>query len=289
MGGDSVRMMVAGLFKAAKEVGYTEDPPVISAEGDMARHSSNIETLANKGVQYIMIVGGDPRALEPAIAYAHKRGSWVISVDAGIQQEGCLSNVTCDNVAIGKTITEVFCKAIGYKGNIIASEEPMYWACRERVKGRNEIFAKYPDIKIVGTITTEYPNGTQQALDQMQNFLTANPGKGSIVGVWADHDLAAVGATLAIIESGRDKEGMVVTAVDADKLSCFQYISKGTPFIASIAMDLERAGYESVKIALDHYNKVRDVQAIPKLTIVPHILVDKTNVEAFMKNKWPNE
>jgi len=281
MAGDSTKGMVKGALDEMEKLGWKS--MVISAEGSVERHVSNVETLALSGnIDFLGIIGGDSRALSPVIDFAMKQGVPIISMDVGLSQKGVITNVTSDNKEIGKQLARYLFEKIGGKGNIVLGEEPMYWACRLRVEGMREVLKEYPDIKIVATYSTEYPKGTGQAMTAVESILIANPKKGSIQAVFCDHDLSAVGATRAIMAAGRDE--IIIGGIDADELSVKEYISKNTPFIISIAQGFEEWGRTAVKVANEYLQGKRD---FPENIYIPTLQITRENAQEYIEKMWP--
>src|SRR6185436_3676884 len=72
-------------------------------------------------------------------------------------------------------------------------------------------------------------------------ILAANPQPGSIKAVWAAWDQPALGALQAIQAAGRDKEGIVITGIDANP-QARDAIAAGGSFEASVAQDFQGIG-----------------------------------------------
>ncbi len=278
---DSARGFIAGALKFAEEQGWKVT--IVSAEGSFKRHNENIETLVDAGVDFIGVIGGDSRALEPAIRYAHSRGVKCIGIDSGLSGPGVITNVTSDNVEIGREITRFMVERLGGKGNIVVFEEPGYWACRLRVEGRDEVLKGYPGIKIVAKYATEYPGGTSQALAAMETTLISRP-TGTIQAVWCDTDLSAVGAARAIMHAKRGSE-MFVTGVDGDQLTVMEYIIPNTCLVASVAQDFYGIGAATAKAINEYINGRRD---FPENVYVPTVLVTNKNAQEHARSMWPN-
>jgi ribose transport system substrate-binding protein len=90
---------------------------------------------------------------------------------------------------------------LGKKGNIVVLEGIPCTVNTDRVAAAKEVFAAYPDIKILDEQPANY--NRQKGYEVMQNFLTKNP---KIDAVWAQDDDIALGALKAIKEAGREKE-----------------------------------------------------------------------------------
>ena len=280
LGGDPAVIKCNGALEEIEKLGWKS--LLVSAEGSLERHVANIETLALSGnVDFLGIQGGDSRSLIPAVDFAREQGVPIISMDAGLIQEGVITNITSDNAEIGRQLARYLFDKIGGKGNIVLGEEPMYWACRLRVEAMREVLKEYPDIKIVATYSTQYPDGMQQALKALESILIAHP-KGTIQAVFCDYDLSAVGATRAIMAAGRDE--IIVGGVDADELSVKEYVTKNTPFIASMAIDYLAQGRRAVTVANEYLQGKRD---FPENIFVQILLITRENAQEYIEKMWP--
>ncbi len=95
------------------------------------------------------------------------------------------------------------------------------------------VFGNYPDIKILDRVTPDVSDGgIADSRAKMEAILAANPTPGSISAVWAAWDQPALGALQAIEAAGRDKEGIVITGIDANP-QARDAIAKGGNFEAS--------------------------------------------------------
>jgi ribose transport system substrate-binding protein len=72
----------------------------------------------------------------------------------------------------------------------------------------------------------------------MEAFLNANPEKGSIQAVWAAWDDPALGAEQAIIDAGRQNEGIIIVGIDATE-QARDRIAIGGNFKATVAQDFK--------------------------------------------------
>ena len=75
----------------------------------------------------------------------------------------------------------------------------------DRVNAAKEVFAAYPDIKVLDTQPAMWSR--EKGLSVMQNMLTKYP---KIDAVWAQDDDIMMGAIQAIKEAGRDKDLFIV-------------------------------------------------------------------------------
>ena len=282
IGGDPAKIKIQGALSEIEKLGWKS--LVVSAEGSLERHVANIETLALSGnIDFLGIGGGDARSLEPAIDFVRELGIPIISFDAGLIREGVITNVTSDNAETGRDLARYLFDKIGGKGNIVLCEEPMFWACRLRVEAMRKVLKEeYPDIKIVATVATQYPDGTQQAMVGLESILIAHP-KGTIQAVYCDHDLPAVGATRAIMAAGRSDE-IIVGGVDADELSVKEYVSKNTPFIVTVAVDYFQNGVAGVNAANEYLHGKRD---FPESIYMPTLLITRENAQEYIEKMWP--
>jgi ribose transport system substrate-binding protein len=170
------------------------------AQDDPVKQIADIEDLMAQGVDLLIISPAEQEALVPAVESAMEAGIPVILVDRKVNTDNYISYVGASDTDMGRIMAEELVKMIGEKGNIvmfsgIAGASP----AELRLEAAREVFAQYPDIKIVGhTYTGWQPSEAKAA---MEGFIQANE---QIDGIWADSGLLSWPAEEALQEAGRD-------------------------------------------------------------------------------------
>jgi ribose transport system substrate-binding protein len=151
---------------------------------------SQIRNLISQGVNAIIIDPPDPTALNSVIHQATQKGIKVVVVDQLVTSPDAYQIVT-DPVAYGRLGMQWLATQLGGKGNIVllrgAAGSP---GDTDAHSGVEQVLAKYPGIKVVGSAYTNWNSTT--ALKAMSDLLTSNL---KIDGVWTDDiDYSAVSA-----------------------------------------------------------------------------------------------
>jgi ribose transport system substrate-binding protein len=114
------------------------------------RQIQQINAMVQQGAQAIVVYPISPTALNAAVKNACDKGVMIIAYDGEIS-EPCAYNVTINQEEAGRVTGEWLAKKLNGKGNIVViTGVPGTSVDTARTKAAKEVFAKYPDIKIVG-------------------------------------------------------------------------------------------------------------------------------------------
>ncbi len=165
-----------------------------------------IETMMTKGVDGLVILATESAPLTPVAKQAKAKGIHIVNVDRGfLEQDIADVFLEGDNKAFGRKSAEFVAKKMGGKGNLVILTGIPCTVDTDRVNAAKEVFAKYPDIKILGQQPADW--NREKGLKVMQTFLTQYP---KIDAVWAQDDDILLGAAQAIKEAGREKQMFIV-------------------------------------------------------------------------------
>jgi ribose transport system substrate-binding protein len=139
------------------------------------------------------------------------------------------------------------------------------------------VFGNFPDIEVIDRVTPDVADGgIADSRAQMEAILAANPDAGAVAAVWAAWDQPALGALQAIEAAGREREGIVVTGIDANP-EARAAIAAGGSFEATVAQDFAGIG----RTAADTVARILAVDEIRQRVIyVPTTLVTRDNAGA---------
>lgn len=180
-----------------KEKGVNVEVVVQSANVDVPGQIAHVRNFINEGVDAIIINPNSPTAFDPVFAQAKEAGILVISTDAEVSSPDAVY-VGIDQKAWGAAGAEWLAKALDGKGNVVAINGVAGHPANEmRVAGYREVFANYPDIKVVNEVNANWDQA--QGQQAMQNLLATYP---DIKGVWVQDGMAA-GAWKSIIDAGK--------------------------------------------------------------------------------------
>jgi ribose transport system substrate-binding protein len=179
--------------------GVTNDLVIESADTDVAGQIQQLQNLMNKGVDAILVNPGDVNGLNATLEEAVNKGIIVISVDQALNAKG-VYDVGIDQKLWAMTSAQWLADKLGGKGNIVEIEGlPAHPANILRMSGVDEVFAKYPDIKVLGKQPGNWDEATGQQV--MSNFLSSFP---TLDGYWTQ-DGMAIGAFQAVLAANPAK------------------------------------------------------------------------------------
>jgi len=188
--------MIAELIEVNAEymaADVTAELVIESADTDVAGQIQQLQNLMAKNVDAILVNPGDVNGLNATLEEAVSKGIIVISVDQELNVPG-VYNVGIDQKAWAKTSAQWLADKLGGKGDVVQIEGfPGHPANVARMDGVAEVFAKYPDIKVLATDTGKWDEATGQQV--MSNFLSAYP---NLTGYWTQ-DGMAIGALQAVM------------------------------------------------------------------------------------------
>ena len=187
---------------------------ISDAQQDNSRQVAQVETFIRQKPDLLIVAPNERAALTAVMGQAMEAKIPVICLERDIVQPNYTSYVHSDNVAIGRKagqfIVDSLTKKYGApKGNVVAIRGLLGVEGEiNRDRGAKEIFARYPDIKIVADPVADWIQA--KAKDRMTEVLRAQP---NIDVVYGHNDPMAVGAYLAAKELGREKQ-MIFVGVD---------------------------------------------------------------------------
>jgi len=232
-----------GAKMAAEDLGI--DLVYVGPEkADAARQLDMFQDQVNKGVDAILVAVSEAAMWEAPIANAIAQGVPVFGFDIGGPGTVWLAS-GWETVQSGINIAEGIVKDIGGKGKVaILTGSLGSPLLAERQRAAESVFAKYPDIEVIGVFPTE--DDYERALSVSESILQANP------------DLAgfACMVTTCVPASARAAEnagvggkvsiwGVAMGQQNAD------YVKRGT-VKGGLILDPGKMTYLGMKIAYDY-------------------------------------
>jgi ribose transport system substrate-binding protein len=263
------------LVKALEQFGAVEgwNVTVIDTKGDFGALANRWEDVIAQGVDAIIMGMGDPNQFKKQILMANEAGIPVFGADAGLI-DGMVCNVTSNNYTISANITSYLFDKIGGQGKVVKFYHSAHPGVRKREIIFDAIEESIPDIEVVAEHYVQVPGPIEDARKAMQSILLANPNSGDITAVWAAWDEPAIGATLAIMEAGRQDE-IIVVGIDGNE-QALEMIKKGSPFKATVKQDF----IGMAEIIVNQVKKVFAGEELnDKIFYAPSILMTKDNIE----------
>lgn len=196
---------------------------VTDANDDPAKQISDIEDLISQGVDLLLIAPATEDALDAVVGRATQQGIPVVMVDRKVKTPGnYITFVTASDAALGRIEAQWLAETLGGKGNIvmlpgIAGASP----AEIRIKANKEVFAKYPELKV---LDMQYTNWNPATGKQVMAALIQKYGK-DINGVLADSALQGYGAIEAFLDAGY-KKGEIPPMTGGDVARMYQLASQ---------------------------------------------------------------
>jgi len=216
---------------------------------DLAEQIAQIENAIADGVDALIIAPCDGSALTSVVNKAQDAGIPVVSMNMAIEGPTVSCHVANDDYGAGVESAEYMAEKVNYEGNVVLlAGNDLLKSGRDRRVGYRETVAKYPNMTLVVDATTDWDPGRAQdamvaALDKYDK----------IAGVFSCWDGGALAGYQAIIDAGRESDGMVLGGVDSYN-DALILIYEGTIFKTDIYKDLTFQGYitaeTAVKVAL---------------------------------------
>jgi ribose transport system substrate-binding protein len=263
---------VEAFQDVAKQKGW--DVNVIDTQGDVAAVISRIEDVVNQKVDAI-VINVDPAQVQAGLQAAKDANIPVFGMDAGADPL-LVTNVTSNGYAMAAETSTYVADRIGGKGAVVMFTFDAFPPVQVRGVVASAVFGNFPDIKILDKVTPDVSDGgIADSRAKMEAILAANPTPGSIAAVWCAWDQPALGVIQAIQAAGRDKEGIVVTGIDANPQARDE-IAKGGNFEASVAQDFKGIGSATA----DAVSRVLGGETLKQHVIyVPTKLITAANVK----------
>jgi len=210
----------------------------------------------------------DYKAMVPAVEKINKANIPVVNITDRVASGELVAYVGADDYNLGLATARRLLKAMGGKGNVIILEGVKGTLTNtDRVRGFNDAFKAFPNVKLLGAQPANYQR--LKALQVMENLMQAHP---QIDGVLAANDAMAVGALEALEGAGRKA---LVVGINGSK-EAIELIKSGK-LLASGDFNGFIQGCLGTEIAVRHLRK----QETPKEIILKPVVIDKTNYQAY--------
>lgn len=197
---------IKGIESAAKEINPNVKVTSVSADYDLNKQVSQIDSFVAAGADIIMLNAVDAQAIAPAVKRATAAGVIVAAFD--VSAPGATVTVMTNNVQAGEKACAYLAEHLGNKGDIVIVNGPSSSSIIDRVQGCKDELAKHPDMKVLSD--DQNAQGSRDGgLNVGQTLLTRFD---KIDGVFAINDPTAIGFALAAKQAGRSE--FIITSVD---------------------------------------------------------------------------
>jgi ribose transport system substrate-binding protein len=261
--------LARGAEAAARQVNPQVKVTVLSADYDLNKQFSHIDSFIVAGVDLILINAADARAIEPAVRKARKAGIVVVAVD--VAAAGADATVQTDNTQAGELACGFIAEQLKGHGNVIIQNGPPVSAVLDRVKGCKTVLAKHPDIRILSD-DQDAKGSREGGLNVMQLYLTRFP---KVDAVFTINDPQAVGADLAARQLNR--RGILIASVDGAP-DIEAALKADTLVQASASQDPWAIARTAVQLGVGMMNGERPTNPT---VLLPSTLVTRANVRSY--------
>ncbi|MFC3282718.1 sugar ABC transporter substrate-binding protein [Litchfieldella rifensis] len=248
----------------------------LDAQGDIGRQLSQTQTLAAQGVDAIIINPVDTAATGKMTETAVSNGIPLVYVNRepegnDLDNDG-VAFVGSDQKVSGVMQMEALAEQLGGEGKVaIMLGELSSGATHQRTEGVKEVAATFPDIEIVEEQEANYQRS--EAIDLMNNWIV---GGQQIDAIAANNDEMALGALIAMRQSGISPKDIKVAGIDATR-DALDAMQRGE-LAVTVFQDPVGQGGGAVKVAIDMING----EPVEKINMVPFKLVTSDNLDDFL-------
>jgi len=234
---------IKGIEDAAKKINPKVEVTSVSADYDLNKQVSQIDSFIAAGVDVIMLNAVDAKAIAPAVKKAQAAGIVVAAFD--VSAPGADVTVMTNNVKAGEEACQYLVDHTGGKGNYVILNGPASSSILERVKGCKNVLSQHSDIKILSD--DQNAEGSRDGgLKVFQSLLTRFD---KIDAVFAINDPTGIGAQLAAKQLNRSE--FIITAVDGAPDIEKEFASGTSMIKASASQDPYVMAGQSLTMAAD--------------------------------------
>jgi ribose transport system substrate-binding protein len=285
--GEAANMVKA--MAASKDMADKVDLQVQVAGPNAQRQIQQIDAMVGAGAKAIVVFPISPTALNGAVKHACDRGVLVIAYDAEIT-EPCAYNVHIDQEEAGRVTADWLAKKLGGKGNIVVvTGVPGTSVDTLRTKAAKEVFAKYPNIKIVSESVGMWSQAV--ARTELSKILATRKWD-EIDGLWMQ--VGCYTANTMQIEAGIPRDKLKPCAGEGANGGRVQMLPAGTEVEGAngtyMPMGAPRISYASPPysggLALKLAVQKLEGKDIPKTTVLPLPVVTNDTIKLCQEGTW---
>ncbi|MEM1484330.1 substrate-binding domain-containing protein [Oscillospiraceae bacterium PP1C4] len=195
-----------------KAQGIISEYTIANANGDTSTQISQIENMISQGYDAIILIAGSSTALNTVVDKCAAQGVVVVNIDSLVTTDKVTCTINTSATEHGQLCAQWLVDKIGGKGEIVLFNGPAGVAVSdERQAGAQSVLAKYPDVKVVANLNTEYNEAP--ALEAINPVLDTNPNIAGILSLGG----AMSSASLKAIE----EKGMNMIPITGENYNAF--------------------------------------------------------------------
>lgn len=253
------------------------------------RQIQQINAMVQQGAEAIVIFPISPTALNQVVKNACDKGVKVFAYDAEIT-EPCAYNIHIDQTEAGRVTAEWLVDKMDGKGNVIVmTGVPGTSVDTQRTAAAREVFAKYPDIKVVGEAVGMWSQAV--ARTELSKIL-ATQNWDDIDGLWMQ--VGCYTANAMQLEAGKTADQLLPCAGEGANGGRVQMLPVGTEVEGASGpyapLGAPRISYASPPysggLALKLAVEALEGKDVPKLTILPLPLVTSETIKLCTEGTW---
>jgi ribose transport system substrate-binding protein len=261
-----------GVEKADAELSDVETEFRISADGTAADQQRIVDDLLTEGVDGIAISPVDPRNQTALIDAAAER-ALVFTQDSDAPQTARTCYIGTDNVAAGRQAGQLIREAIPAGGSIMLFVGKLdAQNARERIQGIKEAL-EGSTIRIIDVRTDDVDDVRAKA--NAADTLVRYPDIKGLVGLWSYNGPAILNA---VREAGKAGRVRIIAFDEADET--LAGVRDGA-IHATVVQQPYEFGYQAIVRMAQAVRGDRSFIPESKQIIVPTVVVNRSNVEAF--------
>lgn len=290
--GNDWQAEAANMIKAMaahKSLADKVDLQVQVAGPNAQRQIQQINAMVQAGAKAIVVYPISPTALNQVVKNACDKGVKIFAYDGDIS-EPCAYNISIDQEEAGRVTAEWLVKKLNGKGEIVLiTGVPGTSVDDLRTKAAKDVFAKYPDIKIVGEAVGMW----SQAVARTElSKITATRSWDQINGLWMQ--VGCYTANAMQLEAGKTPEQLLPCAGEGSNGGRIQMLPVGTEVEGAASpyapLGAPRISYASppysgalaLKLAVDAI----EGKDVPKRVTLPLPLVTNETVKLCNEGTW---
>jgi inositol transport system substrate-binding protein len=246
---------------------------MVDSKEDVATQLAQVENFVTQKVDAIVVIAANTDAADPMTKAAQDAGIPLLYVNRlpSNLPEG-ISYVGSESIQAGIMQAEWIAEQLGGKGNVVIMNGDLAQeAAQKRTEGEKQVFAKYPDIKIIKEDTGNWSR--DQGLALMENWLASGD---QIDAVASNNDEMAIGAIQAVEAAGKLGE-IIIGGVDASP-DALQEMDKGRLDV-TVFQNAKGQGEGGIKVAI----ALAKGESVEKYTWIPFELVTPENYKTYMQ------
>jgi ribose transport system substrate-binding protein len=261
-----------GAEKAGKELGVTIETVAPTKPDNIEEQTRLVEDWIIKKPDAFVFVPVDYKALVPSIQKVNKAGIPVIGYVNRMTDVELVSYVGSDDETLQYELCKYLFKAMDGKGKVVHIDGvPAAITAQNRKKGFERAVKETPGIEVLASQPGQYRR--LPAVQVFENLMQRFP---VIDAVVCANDDMAVGIAEALIAAGRGG-GTKVVGIDGIP-DATAAIAAGKVFATADFSGHDQA-YLAVTAAVRHLRR----QPVPKDVTLPVVIIDKANIQTFMK------